>query len=182
MHRKLLLDLLTEYKNSGRMTPEELPMFEHTFKFVSEEPNCFERTNLYGHVTGSAFMVNATGDKTLLMHHKKLNIWVQLGGHADGDHDVARVAQKEAEEESGMTNFILLRPTIFDLDVHVIPERKLEPEHFHFDIRFLFQAAPGAMPIQNEESNAIEWIDLNTVESLTKQRSVLRLIEKWKKE
>ena len=181
MHRKLLLDLLTEYKNSNRMTPEELPMFEHTLKFVQEEPNCFERTNLYGHVTGSAFMINATGDKTLLMHHKKLDIWVQLGGHADGDHDVARVAQKEAEEESGMLDFTLLSPNIFDLDVHVIPARKLEPEHFHFDIRFVFQAAPGAMPIQNEESNEIKWVPLNEVASLTKQRSVLRLIEKWQK-
>lgn len=163
------------------MKLEELPMFEHTLKFVQEEPNCFERTNLYGHITGSAFMVNATGEKTLLMHHKKLNIWVQLGGHADGDNNVARVALKEAEEESGIFDLKILSPTIFDLDVHVIPARKLEPEHFHFDIRFLFQAALGAMPIQNEESNEIKWVPFDEVPKLTEQRSVLRLVEKWQK-
>ena len=180
MHRNLLITLLKSYKNNSLITHEEQTMFEHTWKFVNTVPNCFERSNLYGHVTGSAFIVDASGTQTLLMHHKKLNIWVQLGGHADGDHDVCRVANKEAEEESGITNFTLLSPQIYDLDVHVIPERKMEPEHFHFDIRFLFQAPKDAQPIQNEESNKICWVPFDTVQKLTTERSVLRLVEKWK--
>lgn len=181
MNRKLLLDLLTEYKNSGRMMPEELPMLEHTFKFITEEPNCFERTNLYGHVTGSAFIINSTNDAFLLMHHKKLDKWFQPGGHADSDHDIARVARKEAEEETGITNFRLVEPTIFDLDVHIFPARKLEPEHFHFDIRFLFQAPPGAMPIQNQESNGVLWIKAEDLTKYNDARSIVRLVEKWQK-
>ena len=114
------------------------------------------------------------------MHHKKLDRWLQLGGHADGDSNIARVALKEAEEESGILGFTQRSPTIYDLDVHIIPAHKNEPEHFHFDIRFLLQAPVDAMPIQNEESNNIMWVPQNEVKNLTNERSVLRLVEKWK--
>ena len=46
------------------------------------------------------------GQRVLLTHHRKLDRWLQLGGHADGDRDLARVALKEAEEESGLAGLV----------------------------------------------------------------------------
>ena len=75
----------------------------------------------------------------------KLQRWLQLGGHADGDRDLARVALKEAEEESGLSGLVLEDPAIFDLDKHWIPERKDVPGHWHYDVRFVIRAL-GARP------------------------------------
>jgi 8-oxo-dGTP pyrophosphatase MutT (NUDIX family) len=88
-----------------------------------------------GHVTGSAWIVNHDGSKVVLLHHAKLGIWVQPGGHCDGETDVAQVALREAREETGL-EVSLLDEAIFDVDVHRIPEYWNTPEHFHFDIRF----------------------------------------------
>ena len=87
----------------------------------AEDPFCRER--LAGHFTASCWLVSADGQRLLLTHHRKLQRWLQLGGHADGDRDLARVALKEAGEESGLTGLVLDDPAIFDLDKHWIPAR-----------------------------------------------------------
>lgn len=124
--------------------------------------------------------MDATGRKVLLTHHKKLNKWLQLGGHADGDGDVRSVALKEAREESGLKEFELISPGIFDLDVHLIPERKNEPAHYHYDIRFVFRA-DASIPLQiTHESKALAWIVLDDLERYTTESSMMRMRHKWR--
>jgi 8-oxo-dGTP pyrophosphatase MutT (NUDIX family) len=94
---------------------------------------------LAGHFTASCWLVSADGQRLLLTHHRKLQRWLQLGGHADGDRDLAQVALKEAEEESGLSGLVLEDPAIFDLDKHWIPERKDVPGHWHYDVRFVIR-------------------------------------------
>ena len=114
--------------------PEE-EKFISLFLELLKSDRCFHRDFLPGHVTGSAWIVNKDRTKVLLVHHAKLNRWLQPGGHADGEEDVLNVAHREAEEETGVKKFTVLQNSIFDLDIHTIPARKDFPKHQHYDIR-----------------------------------------------
>lgn len=120
------------------------------------EPNALHRGCLAGHLTGSALVVDATGEHTLLLHHAKLDRWLQPGGHADGDGNLPAVALKEATEETGIEGLRVVLPAV-DIDVHTIPARPGEPEHLHLDVRFLVLAPQGAAVQHNEESHAARW-------------------------
>jgi 8-oxo-dGTP pyrophosphatase MutT (NUDIX family) len=158
-------------------------MTEATIAFVEQYPDCFDRTLLIGHVTGSAWVVSPDRKQVVLIHHRKLDRWFQPGGHADGDSDVARVALKEAQEETGLTDLRLVGPDgkpapIFDVDVHEIPARKDVPAHLHYDIRFLVEADPKKVFVQNEETQDIQWISLTKIEYYTGEESIARMIRK----
>jgi len=173
-HRTPLLDLLDDYLDRHVGEAGVVTRFR---SFVTSEPDCFERSLLIGHVTGSAWIIDPTGSQTLLTHHAKLERWLQLGGHADGDPDVAAVALREAREESGMAEFRLVEPGIFDLDIHAIPERKGIPEHLHYDVRFLLEASQTAFVV-SDESLDLAWVPLAELDTYSKEESMLRMREK----
>ena len=130
-----------------------------------------------GHVTGSAWIVNLDGSQVVLLHHAKLGIWVQPGGHCDGESDAANVALREAREETGL-DVSLLHSEIFDVDVHRIPEYWNTPEHFHFDVRFLLQSDENMMPVVSDESREVRWVSLDEASALNSTPSIARMIEK----
>jgi 8-oxo-dGTP pyrophosphatase MutT (NUDIX family) len=146
--------------------------------FVAREPECFRRELEIGHVTGSAWVLDRGHRSVLLTHHRKLGAWLQLGGHADGEPDLRRVALREAREESGIDAIRLVDDAIFDVDVHSIPARPGEPAHLHYDVRFLFEAETDAPPAASDESHAVAWIALDRVCELSSDRSVLRMVSK----
>ncbi|HTJ52742.1 MAG TPA: NUDIX hydrolase [Cyclobacteriaceae bacterium] len=151
------------------------------FLDLLKSERAYHRDHLPGHITGSAWIIDETKQYTLLTHHAKLNKWLQTGGHADGDENVLNVALREAEEESGLKNFKLLQPTIFDLDIHLIPERKDFPQHFHYDIRFLFEASMKEQLIISEESHDLAWKKIDEIDVLTNHNpSMIRMAEKTK--
>jgi len=115
-----LQDRLRDYR--GRH-PEEASTVDRFRRLLREHDRCFHRDCWAGHITGSAWLVDAEGNDVLLTHHRKLDLWVQLGGHSGGDPDTPAVAHREAEEESGL-DVEPLSPQIFDLDIHTIPARK----------------------------------------------------------
>ncbi len=141
-------------------------------------PDAFQRTHLPGHITGSAFIISEDQTQTLLVHHAKLNRWLQPGGHADGDTDVVRVALREATEETGVIRLELLSPAIYDLDIHPIPERKDFPAHDHYDIRFLLKASVTDTLIVSEESHDVRWVALDELERYNPEDSLIRLRDK----
>jgi len=173
-HRQPLLDSLENYRERHPVEAEVVARYRH---FVAEEADCFERSLLKGHVTGSAWIVDPGGTQTLLTHHAKLERWLQLGGHADGESDVAAVALREAREESGIAAFELLGQGIFDIDIHTIPERKGIPEHLHYDVRFLLRAASKEFVV-SEESIDLAWVPLAELEDYTREASMLRMRDK----
>lgn len=149
------------------------------FLELLESEQSFHRDHLPGHITGSAWIVNADRSHVLLVHHAKLNRWLQPGGHADGDENILRVATREAEEETGLTNISLFAPSIFDLDIHSIPARPDFPEHLHFDVRFGFIASPKDALVLSNESHELEWIRIENVGDYTQRNpSITRMVKK----
>jgi 8-oxo-dGTP pyrophosphatase MutT (NUDIX family) len=147
--------------------------------FLDEAERPFEREQRDGHFTGSAWLVNADGEKVLLTHHRKLNRWLQLGGHADGDSDLAAVALREAEEESGLNGLSVDRD-IFDVDRHWIPERKQEPGHWHYDVRYVVRAGANEAFVVSDESLELAWVPIRSLaEEVDTDESLRRMAMKW---
>jgi 8-oxo-dGTP pyrophosphatase MutT (NUDIX family) len=150
------------------------------FESLLEIPECAERTCYPGHLTGSGWLMNSAGDSVLLTHHAKLDLWLQLGGHADGNWDILGVARREVEEESGLTQFELESVEIFDIDVHRIPARGSEPEHYHYDIRYAFrmQSAADQFVVSNE-SHDLSWVPVEAMDQYNNEASMIRMRDKW---
>jgi 8-oxo-dGTP pyrophosphatase MutT (NUDIX family) len=145
--------------------------------FVDEHPqDAHRRTCPPGHLTASALVLDARGERALLTFHRKLGRWLQLGGHCDGDANLAAVALREAIEESGIED-LEIDPIPVDLDVHTIPARKGEPEHLHLDTRFLVHAPAGASERQSEESVELRWFTREEAADLETDDSVRRLFK-----
>jgi len=132
-----------------------------------------DRNSRPGHFTGSALVVDSKFESTLLLFHAKLRIWVQPGGHADGDTNLAAVAQREASEETGIEG-LRVWPVPIDLDIHEVKPPKEDP-HFHHDVRFLVVAPSGAEFVGNHESLDHSWIALDSIESMDVDPGVVRL-------
>jgi len=132
--------------------------------FLASQPAPLERTNTTGHLTGSALVIDPRTLQVVVLFHHKLRRWLQPGGHADGDGDLARVAWREATEETGIVGLRVVEPAVH-LDIHeVLPPR--EPPHLHLDVRFVVLAPPGA-PLQgNHESDDLRWVDAEELPGL----------------
>jgi 8-oxo-dGTP pyrophosphatase MutT (NUDIX family) len=147
--------------------------------FAAGTPDCCERTSVEGHLTGSAWLVSRDGARVLLTHHRKLDRWLQLGGHADGDPDLAAVALREAQEESGI-DALGVEGGVFDLDRHRIPARGDEPAHWHYDVRFVVRALGSEDFVASEESHALAWREIAELAGdAGVDESVRRMAGKW---
>lgn len=146
---------------------------------AEEGAQAYARSRLEGHFTGSSWLVSADGLRVLLTHHKKLDRWLQLGGHADGDTDLAAVALKEAEEESGLSD-LSVEPEIFDIDLHFIPEHKGVPGHWHYDARFVVVANGDERFAVSDESHALAWRDIASLAADdSADTSLRRMAQRW---
>ena len=170
--------LLRELAAYSALDQRESAMVAELTAFVNDHVDCFERTLAAGHVTGSAWVVDASAACALLTHHRKLGRWLQLGGHADGDDDVRRVALREAREESGLTTIRFAQLAIYDVDVHVIPARGSEPAHKHYDVRFAFVADRAEPTIRSPESHELAWLPVAELDAGGVDDSVRRLARK----
>ncbi|MDP1974627.1 MAG: NUDIX hydrolase [Alphaproteobacteria bacterium] len=157
----------------------EINYKQRILDFLSTHQNPFARSLKIGHFTASAFLLNTDKTKFLLMHHKKINLWLQPGGHCDGNPDVLAVAIKEAQEESGIMEIIPISTKIFDIDIHTFPGSEKDPEHYHYDVRFLLKTVGNDHFIQNEESHALRWVDLYSSSELSLEHSIKRMVHKY---
>jgi len=175
MHRQFLAQKLAQHPP---FDDKEAQMLEQIVRFVDRYENCFERSLKIGHITGSAWIIDLGRSHALLTHHRKLDRWLQLGGHSDGDANTLNVALREGLEESGLQALRPVSETIFDVDVHLIPARKDEPDHYHYDVRFLLEADRNTPLIISEESKELAWVPLEEVLNLNPDASIKRMVEK----
>ncbi|WP_397596079.1 NUDIX hydrolase [Silanimonas sp.] len=174
-----IAEFIDSLRRYAQTCPEHRSLMDDFAGFAAVAPDVFTRAHLAGHFTGSAFVVSADGARALLLHHAKLDRWLQPGGHADGEIDLAAVALREAEEETGLPGLVV-ESGIFDLDRHGIPARGAEPEHSHWDVRFVVRCTSDETPQINRESRAAAWrrIDELAVDG-TLEPSIRRMAARW---
>ncbi|MBB5206597.1 NUDIX hydrolase [Chiayiivirga flava] len=152
-------DTAAQIRQHAARCPAEREVAALFLRFLASAPEVFERTHRVGHFTASCWLVSGDGRRVLLTHHRKLGRWLQLGGHADGDTDLAASALREAEEESGLAG-LTIEPDIFDLDRHRIPARGDTPEHWHYDVRYVVRAGASEAFTVSDESLALAWREI----------------------
>ncbi|MFZ6002693.1 MAG: NUDIX hydrolase [Actinomycetota bacterium] len=130
-------------------------------EFIDAHPDALHRYCATGHLTGSALVVDPDSRDILLLFHAKVQRWLQPGGHADGDANLAHVALREASEETGISDLAVVTPAV-DLDVHVFRSAAGgELDHLHLDVRHLVIAPGGAVGEINHESESVAWVGLD---------------------
>jgi 8-oxo-dGTP pyrophosphatase MutT (NUDIX family) len=158
---------------------DELVYRQQMVELLDSCPNCFRRDAFPAHFTGSAFVVSADGTCGLLHHHRKLDRWLQFGGHCDGEEDVLAVAQREACEESGIHGLVVATARPFDLDIHEIPAFGDEPAHLHYDVRYILVAPEDAEIRTSSESKELRWFRSEEMKHWKLDPGLRRLIAKW---
>lgn len=173
--RDQLLTLLERYEP---IDADDRDTHARLADFAKGSPDCLDRHHPPGHITASAWIVDKERRSALLIHHRKLDRWLQPGGHIENDASVLDAARREVAEETGLKSVDVYLEEIFDLDIHPIPARKDEPEHLHYDVRFLFVADPGQSLELSEESHDLRWFTNAQVRANGEGRSIDRMIEK----
>ena len=177
MHRATVLRLLRGHLPHAA-DAHEAAMTAEIIRFVETHADCFARTCAPGHLTGSAWVVDAPRRRVLLTHHRKLAKWLQPGGHADGDPDLLAVALREAREETGLTRLRAVSSEPFDVDRHWIPPHGGIPGHWHLDLRFLVEADSEEELCVSDESHDVRWADLGAVAALNPEEALQRMVRK----
>ncbi|HEV2722418.1 MAG TPA: NUDIX hydrolase [Thermoanaerobaculia bacterium] len=175
MRRLDLLAQLQRYRPSDAL---EARHQEAIVELIESSDGAFDRGHFVpGHITASCYIVH--GGALLLHHHRRLNRWLQMGGHVERDEHPAAAALREGSEESGLRDLALAADGIFDLDVHVIPAAKGEPEHRHFDVRYVARTEmPDAVVVDPAESSELAWVPLAAAESMMNEAASSRVIQK----
>ncbi len=170
--RAALLRLLTAYAPTD---PDEQRYRMQMLEVAAVALDPFDRHGYApGHFTASAFIVHPEGDRALLIHHGKIGIWVQPGGHVDpGDTGLIEAARREVEEETGVADLTPITEGLFDIDVHEFPETLGQPRHLHFDLRFGFVAGNGILAATAEVLDC-RWVRYDELAALGAGRSVYR--------
>ncbi len=176
-------NLVKELENYSPSNEVEKENVKAVLKFLKNNNNCYDRSNLDGHITAGALVVSKSG-KILLNHHKKSGMWFQFGGHCDNDTDTLNSARREVFEECGLKDLPLISGGIFDVDVQDIDEnvKKNEPKHIHYDINFLLQTDVETFTLSNE-STEIKWCTIaEAKEQISKDDiGTNRMISKYEK-
>ena len=143
---------------------------------LAEDHDISRRENLAFHLTASAWVVDPDRTEVLMAYHNLFDSWAWLGGHADGDYDLAAVARKEAMEESGLEDVRLISDDILSLEILTVDghvkKGKYVPGHLHLNCTFLLEADPNApIRIKKDENSQVGWIHFDDI--------VNKSTEKW---
>lgn len=135
-------------------------------KFIDSNDDVLTRNNIFGHFSASAFVVDESFCKALLLYHNILEGYIYPGGHADGEWDLLNVAKREVEEETGL----VVEPVVKDIfSICTAPTKghvkkgKYVSAHLHFDILYLFVAKNDDMEkirVLETENKDVKWVDL----------------------
>lgn len=126
----------------------------------------YTRENRTGHLTASAWVINESWDKALMIYHNIYHSWSWLGGHADGDRDLLAVALREVCEESGAVHVRPVSEEIFSLEILTVDGHEKKgvyvPSHLHLNVTYLLEAAESdVLRIKADENSGVAWFGLD---------------------
>lgn len=152
--------------------------------FVRKNSDCLERSNAAGHVTVSAWTVNQTRTKTLMVYHNIYNSWSWIGGHADGDDNLPAVALRELQEETGIMGADFRQDGIFSIEILTVDGHEKRgqyvPSHLHYNVTYLIEADEMS-PIRSkeDENSGVRWMTFEeAMEASTEPWMVERIYRK----
>lgn len=153
------MDLVSVLQQYIPYDSNEAKCVRQTIDFLQSSSDTYTRSSS-GHITAGGFVVDNCG-QVLLNHHRKLNIWLQIGGHCDGDSQVDRVALREVLEETGLAFDSIDASNIYNVAVFDVPynAKHNEPPHQHYDVNYLFVAQTKDFVV-SEESLDLQWVTI----------------------
>ena len=149
------------------------------YALTLEQP--FARSQPDAHFTASAVLVSPSGQETCLVHHRKLNRWLQPGGHFEPSDDGSpvRAALREVLEETGCAGELIAGAAVpFDVDIHPIPASAAEPAHLHLDLRMLARTTHAELAIDAIETRGAEWLIWDAALERADDPALQRLVRK----
>ena len=161
-NRQQLLDEIAAYHPFNEQEERDKNLI---FQWIEQHEDAFSRENTVAHVTASAWMVNKDRSKVLMVYHNIYNSWSWLGGHADGETDLLKVALKEAREESGIYHVKPVSEKIYSLEVLTVDGHVKKgayvSSHLHLNVTYLLQAEEtDVLHIKEDENSNVGWFSL----------------------
>ena len=156
------MSLVKDIQNFKPINEQEENDKKIILDFMLKNSDCLTRENQIAHLTTSIWTVNKDRTKTLMVYHKIYDSWSWIGGHADGEEDLAAVALRELKEETGVENASLVSKDIFSLEVLTVDghekKGKYVSGHLHLNITYIAEADEKQMLTVNEEENkGVKW-------------------------
>ena len=155
------------------------------------EPDVFERKNERAHFTASAWVVNPERTKVLMISHNIYDSWAWMGGHADGEENLFAVAEREAKEESGITDIKAISEEIASVEILTVSGHekhgKYVPSHLHLNATYFFEAPEEQeLYVKPDENSGVMWLDMDDIKNKSSEKWFVeriypKLIEKTKK-
>lgn len=157
--------LIGQIENYEPYNEQEQRDKELILQSLYREPDIFTRENTLAHMTASAWVVNKQKDKVLMVYHNIYHSWSWLGGHADGETDLLKVAIREVQEESGVQNVIPLSENIFSLESLTVDghmkKGKYVSSHLHLNVTYLLEAdEQEVLAVKPDENSGVAWFTL----------------------
>ncbi len=168
-----LARVVTTLETMSVPDPHQAAVRDRMLAFAAIHPDALLRSCTEGHFTASALVVDPGSEQVLVLFHTKLRRWLQPGGHADGDTDLAAAARREATEETGIGGLVVLGGPV-DLDIHEVRPPAEDP-HLHLDVRYVVVAPTDSTPHGNHESEALRWVGLDELLGLGADAGLRRL-------
>lgn len=177
MDKEAIVEALHAYREKFVDENDKVARF---ITYLKNAKTFLGKTNSQGHITSSSWVVNKNKTKVLLTNHKKLDRWLQLGGHTEEGESLYESACREVAEESGIDRFLTVSKAIYDLDIHWIPKFKNTHGHYHYDVRYLFEADENLQITVSDESHDVKWVEVAHINAYTSSDSILRMVNKMK--
>lgn len=168
------MSLYDDIKRYNPVNEQEERDKEIMLKYIENNPDYLDRTNMIGHFTTSIWTVNKDRTKTLMAYHNIYDSWAWIGGHADGIEDLAAVALRELEEETGVKNAKLVSNDIYSLEILTVDGHvkrgKYVPSHLHLNVTYLAEADENeVLKVNEEENQAVKWWTLEDALKVSKE-------------
>lgn len=166
--------LISQIENYTPYNEQEIRDKAQILAFLRSGAELITRENPVAHLTASAWVVSPDRRKVIMVYHNLYKSWSWMGGHADGDWDLLRVAKKEVMEECGLTDLTVVSPDIFSLEVLCVDghekKGKYLSSHLHLNVTYLFEADPAQpLRIKPDENSGVTWVAVEDVAEKTNE-------------